>query len=335
MAQKYTVPEKYGGKTIEQITNPLGFGSGKGLLPLLGIGAGQQLQAGQTFNVTAPPGVDVGGSAEFQTLGKIFGGGTAGATTGTTPLATQQIGDEASFMSALQEKMGGQEKLGAASERIGGELGLPALRQSAFDLTQTLKGVGEQVRDVAPTQQTIAKQVGISAPNLQRRIAAETAGLQPALESAGRAAQTALSGQQFSEEELGRRLGLQVAEQEKELRPFFEAQLPLLQDRLARESNNYNLEQQRELDQILLKMSQGFQASQNDLNRANQLATAELGYTKALEQIKFSTDESIRQSLALRKPSGGGGGNITSDIQSILQELEAGQPSQQGSVRII
>src|SRR3990167_4491872 len=142
-----------------------------------------------------------------------------------TALATKQRGEEEAFMSALTGRIAGQEPLGAAAERMGGELQLPALRQSALDLTQTLKGIPQ-------TQETISKQVGISAPNLQRRIAAEQGEIAPL-------AQEAVSQQQFSEQELGQRLSLLVQDQAKELQPFYQAQLPLLQDRLAREQSNY------------------------------------------------------------------------------------------------
>jgi len=203
-------------------------------------------------------------------------------------LATKQRGEEEAFMSALTGRIAGQEPLGAAAERMGGELQLPALRQSAFDLTQTLKGIPQ-------TQETISKQVGISAPNLQKRIATEQGRIAPL-------AQEAVGQQQFAEQELGTRLGYLVSEQAKELQPFYQAQLPLLTDRLAREQSNYTQDKQNELTLILTRMSQGFQASRAELDRANQLATSEQDFNRTLEQISFQTNEDIRKSRAL-KPS--------------------------------
>ena len=186
-----------------------------------------------------------------------------------------------------------------------------------------------------PTQQTIAKQVGISAPSLQRRIAAETANLQPAFETAGRAAGEALAGQQFAESELGTRLGYLVAEQAKELQPFYQAQLPLLTDRLAREFTNYTQDKQNELSVLLTKMSQGFQASQAELDRVQQLAIAEKQYTQVKNTQSIETiggrkvlvtyDNSGNQVNKVDlgpSTNGTNGGNLASDIEAALRELE-------------
>lgn len=190
-------------------------------------------------------------------------------------LRTRQKAEEETFLGALNERIAGQETLTAAGERIGGELQLPALRESAFNLTQTLKNIPR-------TQETISKQVGISAPNLQKRIAAEQGKIAPL-------AQEAVNQQQFSEQELGTRLGYLVAEQAKELEPFYKAQLPLLSDRLAREVSLYTQDKQNELSLLLTKMSQGFQASQAELDRANQLAIAEKQYNQVKNTQSIET----------------------------------------------
>lgn len=317
----FVVPEKFADKSLQQIAQEGGqFGRTDVLANLLGVDPGQKLTSGQQLTFGD---LSQSGGAEFQGISGLFG---PAQTTGDI-LSTKQKSEEESFLSALREKMGGQETLTAASERIGGELQLPALRQSAFDLTQTLKNIPQ-------TQQTISKQVGISAPHLQKRIASEQGRLAPV-------AQEAVGQQQFSEKELGNRLGLLLADQSAELRPFFEAQMPLLQDRLAREQANYSQDKQNELTLLLTNMSQGFQASQADLNRANQLASSENEYQRQIDLIKLGTDEAIRQSGAIKAQNRTGtGGDIFGDINSILQELGVGtqttQPSQpRQSARIL
>ena len=163
-----------------------------------------------------------------------------------------------------------------------------------------------QFKQIPQEQQTIAKQVGISAPRLERRIRAEEVKFKPILESVSQAAQETVAQQQFAESELGKRLGYLVAQQEKELRPFFEARLPLLQDRLAREQANYSLEKQRELDLLLENIRQQGIATQAELNRAHELALAEANYQNSLDKIKFSTNEAIRQAKALQELRGKG-----------------------------
>lgn len=306
MASRFTVPEKFVGKTLSQIQGETGTPF---RADLLGFDPNTALTSGQAFDF---PGAT--GSAESQFLTSQF----------LSPGQVQQAGQKAegeAFIGALEERIGGQEKLGAASERIGGELNLPTLRRNAFDLQQTLKNVGAR-------QQGQAQQFGISAPNLARRTAAEQARLAPA-------AQEATAQAQFAEGELGRNLQLLVAEQDKELRPFFEAQLPLLQDRLAREQSNYQLDQQRELDVLLANIAQSGQASREEAARIQELSVLEETFNKTLEQIAFQTDEQIRKAAALKAQNQTNTGNIESDIIDILRELNVDNSGGGGSIRIL
>ena len=180
----------------------------------------------------------------------------------STELFAKQKAEEEGFLTSLNERVAGQETLTSASERIGGELKLPELRESTANLMSTLRNVSGSFRDITPEQQIKAKQVGISAPNLLARIRAKQTEYQPTVETAQRGAEEGLARQQFGEQELGTRLGYLVAEQSKELEPFYKAQLPLLSDRLAREQTNYTQDKQNELSMILTKLSQGFQAKE-------------------------------------------------------------------------
>ena len=266
MNNSFAVPEQYGGLSLKDVFGKVQSQGGYipdlgALASLTGVDANTPLTAGQqlTFSKNDP------NSGEFKFLSSNFTPYSQYQTQQSDAFSAKQKAEEEGFLTALNAKVAGQESLTSASERIGGDLQLPALRQSAFDLTQTLKGIPR-------TQQTISKQVGISAPNLQKRIASEQGRIAPV-------AQEAVSQQQFAESELGNRLGLLVADQAKELQPFYQAQLPLLSDRLAREQTNYTQDKQNELNILLTKMSQGFQATQAELDRAQQLAIAEKQYT--------------------------------------------------------
>lgn len=256
----FEVPQKFAGQTLNQLQKSTGFAFRPDVLGgIAGISENIPLTAGQSITFRDDP-----GASEFQFLSQFFDPAGTQQAAESAEFAAGQKAEEESFLTALTERVAGQETLTAGAERIGGELGLPALRQSAFDLTQTLKGIPQ-------TQETISKQVGISAPNLQRRIAAEQGKIAPL-------AQEAVSQQQFGEQELGQRLGFLLADQAKELEPFYRAQLPLLSDRLAREQASYDLEKQRELDLLLENISNRATASQAELDRANELALAELEY---------------------------------------------------------
>lgn len=303
MANFY-VPETLSGKTLKQLGQEASA-QGK-YVPRLDVLAGQlgisettPFTAGQSFNLPDDP-----GSGEVQFASSLFTPQAQFQQQQSEAFSAGQKAEEEGFLSALKERTAAQETLPAAAERIGGELGLPALRESALGLTQTLNQIRGDIRRVPEQQETIAKQVGISAPSLERRIASERGELARGLEPVAEAAGQISPALQSAEAQLGQRLGLLVAEQEKELRPFYQAQLPLLQDRLAREQANYTQDKQNELTLLLTNMSQNFQATQAELDRANQLAQAEMGYNNALEQIRFGTDEAIREYEAKRKQEG-------------------------------
>jgi len=271
MATVFVVPKEYEGLNLSQIAQKKG-----GYTPRLDVFASQAgisqetpLTAGQRIDFPTSSGGEYGWGASVFTTPEAYG------KQESETFAAKQKGEEEAFMGALTAKVAGQEKLGTAAERIGGELQLPALRKSAFDLTQTLKGIPQ-------TQETISKQVGISAPNLQKRIAAEQGKIAPL-------AQEAVSQQQFGEQELGTRLGYLVAEQAKELQPFYQAQLPLLTDRLAREQTNYTQDKQNELTLLLTKINNEATATQAELNRVTELAIAEQQYTQVKNSQSIET----------------------------------------------
>lgn len=206
----------------------------------------------------------------------------------------QQKSEEDDFLNRFRGVVSGQEKLPALAERIGGELGLPSLRQSAFNLNQTLANI--------PTVQTQATTgFDVNENQRQRKIAAEQAKIAPL-------AQKATSQQQFAEGQLGERLGYETSQQLKDLQPF-NMEASLLSDRLARETTGYTQDKQSELDIYLRKLDQGFQLSQSEKLRAQELADAESTFEKQRELLTLQTNEEIRKSKALQQ--GSGTGNFT------------------------
>lgn len=244
------------------------------------------------------------GVANVQGFG--IGGNTAGEAAATffSPGAVQQRGF-AQQQQAREQDFLGRFKTGLSDAITGieNELGLPQLRTNAQAAGQTARTVVDQVRAVAPTQQTVAKQVGISAPRLQQRIGAKTAEMAPALDAATRAAEEANAAQQFGETEFGRRLG-QV------IQPF-QTEAAILSESLAREFTGFSNQLQNELTTYLQKMEQGHQLTMAELDRANQLARDEQEFERQKKLISFNTDENIRQSNALKTGSGGGGVDLT------------------------
>lgn len=188
---------------------------------------------------------------------------------------------EEGFLGRFRSFIGGQEGLPIMAERIGKELGLPGLRETAFGLTQNLKGLPRAITETG-------RAASVNADRLKRAIAERAGQLAPV-------AQEAISQQQFGEAELGRRLGFEQTQQQKELLPF-QTEAGLMSDRVAREITGFTTGQTRELDAILAKMNAGITLQRDEAARAHDLALkeAEFENQKILlaEKAKYETPTS-------------------------------------------
>lgn len=195
---------------------------------------------------------------------------------------------------AEQQAFLGRYTTGLADARTAAEseLNLPQLRQNVQTAGQTARDVSRQVQDIAPNQQTIAKQVGISAPRLQQRIASETAQLQPAAETARRGLEDALSGQQYGETEYSRRL--------QEYTQPYQLEASMLSEGLAREFTGYTNQMQNELSLTLQKMANDQAISTAEIQRATELANAEAEFERQKQLISLQSQTGINQEQQLK-----------------------------------
>ena len=177
--------------------------------------------------------------------------GSPGTDTGLTGINFTAQNELLAKQKAEQQEFLGRYTTGLAEARKAAEteLGLPQLREITQTAGQTARDVSRQVQAVPETQKTIAQQVGISAPRLALRTAAETAKLQPAAESARRALEDALAGQSFGETQYTQRL--------QETAQPFQLEASMLSESLAREMAGYSQERQNELSLTLQKMANG------------------------------------------------------------------------------
>ena len=172
-----------------------------------------------------------------------------------------------------------------AREAISGELGLPELRETTQAAGQTARDVSRQVQDIPRTQQTIAKQVGISAPRLAQRTAAETAKLQPQAETARRSLEDALAGQQFGETQYTQRL--------QEFTQPYQLEASFLSESLAREFSGFTQQMQNELDLTIQKIANEQALTLAEITRASELAAAEANFNREKELLQLQGQQSI------------------------------------------
>ena len=193
----------------------------------------------------------------------------------TQQLLDKQKADTATFL--------GRYTTGLADARTAAEteLGLPGLRQTTQTAGQTARDVSRQIQDIPQTQQTIAKQVGISAPRLALRTASETAELQPAAETARRGLEDALAAESFGETQATQRI-------QDYARPL-ELEGSMLSDSLAREFSGYTQDRQNELTITLQKMANGQAVTLAEIQKASELAKSESKFEKQKSLLSFQS----------------------------------------------
>ena len=180
------------------------------------------------------------------------------------------------FLTKFGNVITGQGTTQGAAERIGGELGLPALRQNAFNLQQ-------QLIDIPEVYKAGTRGFDVNANQLARIINQRSGEIAPL-------AQRATAQAQFGEQELGTRLGYLQNDWNRQLLPLT-TEKDFLADRFAREASMYTQDNQNELNAILDKIKNGITLSEGEKNRAQQLAIAEKGYENALQLAREKANQ--------------------------------------------
>lgn len=171
------------------------------------------------------------------------------------------------FLTKFGNTITGQGTTADAAERIGGELGLPQLRQNAFNLNQSLI-------DLPGLHTSANRGFDVNANQLGRIINEKTSQIAPL-------AQRATAQAQFAEGELGTRLGYLQNDWNRQLLPLT-TEKDFLTDRMARETSMYTQDNQNELNAIMDKIKNGITISEAEKARAHALSLAEKGYENAL-----------------------------------------------------
>src|SRR3990167_456251 len=216
------------------------------------------------------------------------------------------------FLDKFGNVIAGQGTTQGAAQRIGEELGLPQLRQNAFNLQQ-------QLIDIPEVYNAGTRGFDVNANQLARIINQKTSEIAPF-------AQRATAMQQFGEQELGTRLGYLQNDWNRQLLPLNSEQA-FLADRFARETSMFSQDNQRELDALLAKMNAGVQLSEGEKNRAQELAIAEAGYKNALEVARVNNQQNPWQSI-----SSGGRLYNTATGQSIYGQKSSGSGYNPGGI---
>ena len=280
----------------------------------------------------------VGGQVQGASTGPTSFGGSGGLSN----LFQQQQAQQQDILGRFKSTIEGFESPSAISQRLGQDLQLPQLRQQQVGLEQNLIDLEDTLANLGGTIRQIPQQVaqqftpaGVSQDQLGR-LQAERA--LPFVEQRGR--ETERFGEQArlaqrgrvqlgdAESQLAQRLGLEVQQQQQQLLPF-EQEFSLFANQSAREASGFSQAMQNELTQILSQQSQGFQASQASLDRAQQLAIQEQNFENELRLI--GAREGSGGGLGFQLSTPGVQSATIPNISSLNQQFGIGSPPSSGS----
>lgn len=205
----------------------------------------------------------------------------------TIDLNKAQEAKQADFLGRFRTAVAGQETLPDMAGRIGGELGLPGLRDTSQGLIKTLSTIPQ-------TQTNATRGFNVNSNQLARIIGSKQAEIAPA-------AQQAVTQQQSAESNLATQLGYGVAQQQKELMPFSTEQ-NMLSEQLAREYSGFTQDKQSQLEVALQQMANGQALTMAQLQHANNLALQAAQYDKTKDQVGQLI--SVAPGNSLYNPSG-------------------------------
>lgn len=203
-------------------------------------------------------------------------------TAGTSLMAGQKAENQ-DYLGRYRNALAGQETQTAASGRLTSELGLDKARGAATTLNTNINNLPGVLR-------TASVGKDINSNQLQRLTAARLAPLQSEYANAS-SLQSSLEGQ------LSNRLGLELADQSKELQPYGVEQ-SMMQSTQGNEVGMFNAANQNELNAINQKIASGVQISEGEKNRAQELSIAKQNNDAAMARQSASNSNSPYQTLS-------------------------------------
>lgn len=195
----------------------------------------------------------------------------AGRTTLNSGINT----NNANFINSISSKIAGMPTTSQLADTIGGQLGLPQLRQTALQTSQAVFNTPE--RNLLATRGSDTTQ-----NQLDRVNAYDLSKLQPV-------ASLAAQNQQAAEGTLAQRLGYAQQDFTNSLLPYqYEAPLVAQANDLA--SAGFNSDNQNELQALIAKMNAGVTLNEGELNRANALAIAKENASNSIQAAQISAN---------------------------------------------
>ena len=205
-------------------------------------------------------------------------------------LAAKQATTENEFLKRYAGAIGGLTPISTIASRLESELGIPQARRLTTGLTQTALDIEGRLSALPRNIESETRGFDVNAAQLAKIKEARTAPVVTQLSETARAAERANINLRSLGEQAGQRLGYEVAEQERGLRPL-ETEAAMISDRLAREVTMYTVERQNETSLLVAKLAKEGTLEAAEIKRLADLALQEDKYMreKDLAEFKAST----------------------------------------------
>jgi len=245
------------------------------------------------------------------------GGGRRSSTPNTQSIIDKQRGQEESFLKRFRSAITAQPRVQDIFSRRAAEEGLSPARELATRTTQQALDIEGELEALPGQVAGATRGFDVGARQLAQIQAEKAKPVREQLVQLSRAATRA----GVRAEDISRRVQEQVSNEitqlGKELQPF-SVEAAQISERAAREVTLFSIQLQENLTRDLDRLARGERFEMAELQRIADLASKEDAFQKALDLAKFSTDESIRKSRALKV------GTTTSSPFGIFGSLDTG-----------
>jgi hypothetical protein len=193
-----------------------------------------------------------------------------------------QKAENANWLSGYTGAIGSQEKIPAITSRLEDQYLVPTLRENTMRYSEAAENAASRLAAVPETVAGTTRESMVTESQKGRMVNAQSAPIQKEVQTYGTLAEQ--SGRRLSAAQQMAQQGtqLELAQQQKELSPW-ERSYDMNNVMQAREFSGWTTENQTELTRLIQNQQAGFNWTNAEANRAQELAIQERNYKNQLD----------------------------------------------------
>ena len=204
----------------------------------------------------------------------------------------QQRSEQGGFLQGFDQLLKGQETLPAIQDRLGNKYGIPDLQENYLRQKEAGEQVGNQVRGLAAGTKDRFAESMLTQGQVNNVINKEAKGLLEQFNSLGQITEQTGQRLAMAEQNLNNEAKMELAQQQKEMTPWLQS-YDMMNIMQARESANWGITSQLELNRLLSNQSSGLQWTNAEANRANALAMQEKEFQNSLTMLEKTNEYAL------------------------------------------